>query len=69
MPLWRHRAVSDKADIHLIYSAENCDGREAINLYREKFSYKKMPDPFFSYLYRQLSESYSFHIRRPNADR
>ena len=61
--------VIEKADVYLMYGTANSNGRESLKLYREKFPNKKMPDlKLFSYLLRELRESGSFHVKRPDAD-
>ncbi|GFW15389.1 uncharacterized protein TNCV_3740931 [Trichonephila clavipes] len=49
---------SEKADILLIYSAANGNGRAALRLYQECFPSRRMPNPkMFHRLHRQLCEN------------
>lgn len=61
---------AEKADMHLMYGIANCNGRKALRLYHERFPNRTMPDhKIFPRLHRQLCDSGSFHVKRPDAGR
>ncbi|GFY00427.1 uncharacterized protein TNCV_1664661 [Trichonephila clavipes] len=52
---------NEKADIHLMYGADNSNGRTVLQLYQYRFPSRDMPNhKMFQTLHRQLCENGSF---------
>ncbi|GFQ99258.1 hypothetical protein TNCT_534441 [Trichonephila clavata] len=52
MTSYTHREL---ADMHLVYGMANCNGREALRMYRQKYPSRKMPSrSFFATIHRRL---------------
>lgn len=55
----------EKADMHLMYGAANCDATAARRLYANRFPTRATPDrSMFERIHRQLRETGSFHAHR-----
>ena len=67
MASYTHR---ESADMHLVYGMANCNGREALRIYREKYLSRKMPShSFFVTIHQKLCETGSLDVHKPNAGR
>ncbi|KAF8792294.1 hypothetical protein HNY73_003909 [Argiope bruennichi] len=67
MASYKHREV---ADMHLVYGMANCNGREALRMYLQKYPSRKMPSrSFFATIHRRLCETGSLDVHKPDSGR
>lgn len=67
MASYTHREL---ADMHLVYGMANCNGREALRMYRQKYPSRKMPSrSFFATIHRRLCETGSLDVHKPDSGR
>ncbi|KAF8788474.1 hypothetical protein HNY73_006509 [Argiope bruennichi] len=67
MATYTHREL---ADMHLVYGMANCNGREALRMYRQKYFSRKMPSrSFFAIIHRRLCETGSLDVHMPDSGR
>lgn len=62
MASYRYREISD---MHLIFRVVNCNGRQTIQIYQEKYSNIKVPcQSIFAILHRRLCKTGSFYVHK-----
>ncbi|GFR29745.1 hypothetical protein TNCT_576911 [Trichonephila clavata] len=67
MASYTHREL---ADMHLVYGMTNCNGLEALRMYRQKYPSRKMPSrSFFATIHRRLCETSSLDVHKPDLGR
>ncbi|KAF8771229.1 hypothetical protein HNY73_018676 [Argiope bruennichi] len=68
--MMRYFTNSEKADMHLMYGADNGNGRAELRCYQKRFLSRRMPNhKMFERLHRQLYENGSFNTSTDGRDR